>query len=359
MKPHFRPLKALRLGSILVTLALLIFACSGDSNNEEEVDTRMSFFEMLEDMDPLNITIETDVEAYIDQKDSTDEKFQQALMIVEKPDGTTMRLDIEVRPRGVTRKELCDFPPMMVKAPKELREEFNLRKTDHIKLVSYCKKDEKFQDLVMKEMLNYKLFSTMSDYSYAVKLAKVRYTDSGRNFDPVEMMSFMIEPTDGMADRHKCKLVDDDTAIKTVYKEHYKNFVVFQYMIGNTDWNLSARHNIRLLKCDQDKGPIPVPYDFDYSGLVNAPYAKPHPMLPIDKVTERLFQWRGSAEEDFSETFQLFNDKKSAFYKLCSEFPHLDAEIRQEIIGFLDQFYENMNNPAKMKDEIMKVRNKN
>ena len=357
MISRFKQLKVIHFIYSITFCVFLFSGCAGDGPNEEE-DTRLSFYQMLEKIEPLHMTIETDVEAYIDQKDSTDEKFQPALMTITKPDGSVMTLDIEVRPRGVTRKELCDYPPMMVKAPKELREKYNLRKTDHIKLVSYCKQDEGFQDLVMKEMLNYKLYNTLSNYSYSAKLARVNYTDSGLNYEPVEMMSFMIEPTDAMADRHNCMLVDDDKAIKTVFKEHYKNFVVFQYMIGNTDWNLSERHNIRLLKCDADKGPIPIPYDFDYSGLVNAPYAKPHPMLPIKAVTERLFQWRGSADEDFSKTYQLFNDKKVDFYTLCKEFTHLKEESREEIISFLDQFYENINSPEKMTEEIMKVRKK-
>ena len=52
---------------------------------------------------------------------------------------------------------------------------------------------------------------------------------------------------------------------------------LFEYMISNTDWNVSLLHNIKLIRKKDTKEIIVVPYDFDYSGLVNADYAVPNP----------------------------------------------------------------------------------
>ena len=43
---------------------------------------------------------------------------------------------------------------------------------------------------------------------------------------------------------------------------------LFEYMIGNTDMSMFRQHNIRLVQTPASVR-YPVPYDFDYSGLVN------------------------------------------------------------------------------------------
>ena len=61
-------------------------------------------------------------------------------------------------------------------------------------------------------------------------------------------------------------------------------------MIGNTDWNLDKSHNIELIRPASGGAPIPVPYDFDWSGLIAPPYARPNQMLGIGSVKQRLFR---------------------------------------------------------------------
>ena len=67
---------------------------------------------------------------------------------------------------------------------------------------------------------------------------------------------------------------------------------IFQYMIGNTDFGVSANHNIILMQSAKDSTakPIVVPYDFDYAGFVDAYYAVPNEGLPIENVRQRLYR---------------------------------------------------------------------
>src|SRR5438477_9110718 len=67
--------------------------------------------------------------------------------------------------------------------------------------------------------------------------------------------------------------------------------MVFQYMIGNTDFAVTALHNIVLIQ-DSVGVVYPVPYDFDWSGVISTPYAFPDSRLPIRTVRQRL--WRGT-----------------------------------------------------------------
>ena len=66
---------------------------------------------------------------------------------------------------------------------------------------------------------------------------------------------------------------------------------VFMYMVGNTDWSLPYLHNIRVFQ--NFTSYIAVPYDFDWSGIVDAPYAVPDYRLNIKSVRDRI--WRGTS----------------------------------------------------------------
>ena len=62
---------------------------------------------------------------------------------------------------------------------------------------------------------------------------------------------------------------------------------VFEYMIGNTDWSAVYGHNIVLIR-DAAGRATAVPYDFDFSGLVDTEYARAAPELPIRHVRQRV-----------------------------------------------------------------------
>ena len=70
-------------------------------------------------------------------------------------------------------------------------------------------------------------------------------------------------------------------------------FELFQFMISNTDWSAVFQHNTKLIVQGSNKY-ISLIYDFDMSGLVNAPYAVVSEMngeqLNVRHVTERYYR---------------------------------------------------------------------
>ena len=121
---------------------------------------------------------------------------------------------------------------------------------------------------------------------------------------------------------------------------------VFNYMIGNTDWSVPNQHNCKILIStmpDRASTGIIVPYDFDYSGLINATYAVPHESLPIETVRERLFQGLCRSDEEFLSILGEFAAKKEAFYDVINNFPYLDEKEKKSMISYLDQFFDGIN----------------
>ena len=138
------------------------------------------------------------------------------------------------------------------------------------------------------------------------------------------------------------KLGSDDQ-IKRINKNHYQLVTLFQFMIGNTDWSLSQRHNMEFVQDEQGEV-YNIPYDFDYSGLVNAHYSNPHPQLPIQNVTERMLQYRGKHTDELQETIEFFKSKKSDIISVIDNHA-VSFGDSQYVKSYIEDFYEIIETP--------------
>ena len=324
-----------------IVLWLFCVSCSQEQQKK-------SAFDQLHGKEVIHITISTDIDKLLDSKE---EERQQA--VVHWPLSSEARTidTIDVKTRGKTRKAICDFPPLKLYLPKTLRQAKDLANYRSLKLVTHCQGDE---ELVLKEFLSYRLLNELTPNSYRVQLAKVKYVDSKGKHETEERFAFLLENNKEMADRIGGSLLPKQgKKLNSLNSEQYQLLTLFQFMIGNTDWNLSKQHNIKLVKPAAGQAAIPVPYDFDYAGLVDAPYAIPHPQLPIADVKERFFQWRGKQSNDFASTIQLFLAKKQNLIDLCYEFEWLNEKAKDDMVGYLQSFYEIVEVESHLKDQVL------
>ncbi len=126
--------------------------------------------------------------------------------------------------------------------------------------------------------------------------------------------------------------------------------VIFQYMIGNTDWSVPKNHNIKLLadKEDSSAKPFVVPYDFDYSGLVNTDYAVPAPALNLENVTQRLYRGFPRTMAELQAVLKIYQQQKGNIYTMIKNFEPLDKQNKKEMMYYLDNFYDMIDNPKKV-----------
>ena len=121
---------------------------------------------------------------------------------------------------------------------------------------------------------------------------------------------------------------------------------LFQYLIGNADYSIQLRHNVKLLKMKDSvrPKPIPVPYDFDYSGFVNTQYAVPGASLGIENVTERYFLGPCRSQERYSQIVDILKDKKDDLYALINSSEQLQKGSKMTALRYLDEFYMGASN---------------
>jgi hypothetical protein len=127
---------------------------------------------------------------------------------------------------------------------------------------------------------------------------------------------------------------------------------VFEYMISNGDWSVPFNHNIQLIfdKKNTTAVPFPVPYDFDHSGFVNADYATPNEVLGTETVTERVYRGFPRQMEELQAVFDLFREKKAALLAIISNFAPLTERNKKEVISYINEFYDIINNKKKVQD---------
>ncbi len=303
----------------------ILFSCR---SREETLKQRITFFQYLDSMGIDSLTLHFNLDSVLVLKD--EEGYVTGEIFID-----TEYIPAEISARGVTRKEYCSFPPLRLKInKKEAKKHWS--KPFKYKLVTHCLPGNAGIDYLYREYLTYRLYNLYSDYSFKVHLLKIKYNlgDS-----VVKNPAFLIEEDEEMANRLGGSVLKTDQPVKVIHQKQYQTMVLFQYMIGNTDWNLSRRHNIRLWS-NASSSTVPVPYDFDFSGFVNTTYAKPYPSFPIDNVRQRYWQYRGQRDDDFDEVRASFISKKGTAISMIKDFELLPEDSRMDLIDYLESFYE-------------------
>jgi hypothetical protein len=326
----------IKLNHLLAALAL-VFAASFATGfiqlgKKQAQADHPSLFDKFAQEEIVEIAVRTDLGLLLRDKEGTPQPATVSWNNGEES------FQIQLSARGKTRLDICEFPPLKLNFRKGDLKRRGLAPYDKIKLITHCIDD---QNLVLREYLVYQLYSLMTDKSFRTQLARVRYLDTQGKVADMERYAVILENTDEMADRVGGEIVEaDGEELQSVDASQYQMLTIFQYMIGNTDWNLSKRHNVKLVQLLGGGAPVPVPYDFDFAGMVNAPYAKPHPQLPIQEVTQRFFQWRGKSTDGLEKTIGLFKAKQHRLIGFCQGFQLLDQKDRREVAEFLKAFFD-------------------
>ena len=180
-------------------------------------------------------------------------------------------------------------------------------------------------------------------------MLRVNYVDTGRKDKVITRYGFLIEEDDAMAARNGTTLLKIDRFAQPNMEKNHMTFVaLFEYFIGNTDWAVPGRHNVKIIyePVEGEKGHrYAVPYDFDYTGFVNASYAKPPEGLPIEQVRERLFLGYCKTPEQYQVAIDRFLEKKEELYQVIEMFPYLNKGIKKSCIKYLDEFFKIVNHP--------------
>ena len=291
--------------------------------------------------DPIRITIKAPMSGVVSDRSGNPRNATLTLT------GTPENYPITLSARGITRRQgdVCQFPP--------LRVDFTGKPTgvfagqNRLKLVTHCRKPEDFQQKVLLEYAAYRLYNLLTPLSFRARLATIDYVDdTGRPF--ITRTGFFIEDIDDVAKRNGMAKphTPDRVPLAQIESRGGARFALFNYMIGNLDWSMRAGpagegccHNGRLLASAGSSIFTPVPYDFDFSGLVDAPYATPPESINIGSVRQRVYRGYCAHGTEAQAVAAEMMARRGEIVATLRAIPGLTEQTRTRAITYLDGFF--------------------
>lgn len=315
-------------------------------------DTITNDFGLFENDDILELSLYFDVKAYTRKKPK--DEYLKALLVYHISDTDSVSNKIKLKSRGAFRNEYCNFPPIKVNFKKATFKYDDVNEINTMKLVTHCNYSPKISQYILKEYLAYKLYNLVTDYSFRVRLVKINYINTGKKNRIITHYGFFIEPVSLLAKRLNLLNTKNTSISQThIQPDILDRVSIFQYMIGNTDWSVKRLHNTKVLtpkKLMPNPNGILVPYDFDYSGIVNASYAVPSDESLISTVTQRYYVGLCREDETIQNALNEYYDKKDEFYEYIYSFHYIDSKVQKQIITYLDTFFQGIENKKVLKD---------
>lgn len=302
-------------------------------------------FNALSQYQALQVVIETDFKTL--KSDKEDEQWQPAVFKVLQGDSIALRLAVQVAPRGNMRKKTCEFPPVKIRFYDKEPENDSIADINTLKLVTSCRDLSRGEEWVQREYLVYELYNRITDQSFRVKSASIRFEDTKKEGRYLESFSFFIESQKELANRLDGKIMKPRIgSIRSLDSVSYDRMCVFEYMIGNTDWSVHARHNIKLIFLRQTNRPVAIPYDFDYAGAVDTEYATPNTAYyPIENVRDRYYLGVCRSEAHYRQIFDFYLSKENELIAHCEQADYLPAHAKKEMIKYFNNFFEVLKDP--------------
>jgi hypothetical protein len=307
--------------------------------------------DLFSDNTVLSITLRGDIRKLMNDRDD-DPQNHSVQVIYQAADNTTRSLQATIRTRGHFRKkqENCKYPPLLINFTKGGAFSASLFKGfDKCKLVMPCQGDE----YVAREWLVYRIYNLVTPKSFQTRLVKIQLEDPKSKKNPESFYGILLEDEKKMAKRNNTVSVERKLRPEHTEPDAFLKMAVFEYLIGNTDWSVQFMQNIKFIARDSVSKVTTVPYDFDHSGLVDAPYAHPAEELMMRNVQER--RYRGYCVKDmkqFDAAVALFNRIKADLYRLYTDCAYIDEKYKKSTLRYFDEFYATINDPAALQKEF-------
>jgi len=307
--------------------------------------------------EPLEITLAADFKAAFKSRDTLNVKRTKATLTVKDSSGNPVTIPIEITPRGHfrLRNDVCNFPPIRLIFPSQGLKGTPFAGQKALKLGTHCQqKDKEFSEYPVREHAAYKVLNMMTDASFRSRLASVTYAPAGEDKESFTKLGLLIEDESDMAKRIGGRVTTIRGGQFTDMDPSQMGLIsVFAYFLGNTDWSLYSLHNIRLVST-RDGRYMPVPYDFDWSGVVFTRYAKPDPRLGIPTVQDRLFRGPCMTPAELAPILEKFASQKAAIKDLYTKLP-LDEGYRHRALDYYEDFFRTIGNQGRVKREFIET----
>jgi hypothetical protein len=293
-----------------------------------------------------------DFKAIDRDRDPMSNKTFPGTIVFPQADGTTAERAVRIGGRGHSRRspKLCDFTPLKIDFVREQMAGTVFAGHNDTKLGTHCRTSSAFEQYVLKEYSAYRVLNLLTPQSFRVRLARVTYVDVATKKPIVTRYGMFTEDETDLARRMEGRITEQrEFRFRHVDADYLLLMTLFEYMIGNTDVSIYSQHNVRVVETPAGKR-YPVPYDFDYSGLVNTIYAQfDKALFKINSVRDRVYRGPCRPPEELETFLAKFRAVRPQVMDFYDALPDLSDNSRREVKDYLDGFYRTLDRPTDVK----------
>lgn len=303
----------------------------------------------------LELTITADWEALSRDRDEKNNRYRAGQLTIADGAGAMRSFEVGLKSRGLSRLTMgmCNFSQLFVRFEESDRSETPFADQQVVPLVTHCKSSARYEQYLLQEFLAYRTYRLLTDISLRTRLARITYVDANEQRKNLVRHAFFVEHFDQLAERlvrDIASIGDFDPLVANSYDMGLMD--VFQFMIGNTDWSVVHQHNVLLLR-GTDGEIAPLPFDFDWTGVVDASYAYPGDEIRINSVRQRLYRGVCLEPETMQKVFSRFAATKEQIYELYQHQGELARGQLKKTLRYYDDFYEILATPGERQKKIL------
>lgn len=318
---------------------------------------------LFADDEMISLTITAPMNTLVRRAERSTEPHN-ATLTINGAAAETHEIFLSARGNSRRRQEVCNFPPLRIEFKEKPEDASYFDGQKRLKLVTHCKRSARFQQYYLLEYTAYRLLNVASPLSLKVRLAEIDYVEEESGKSMIKRYGFLIEDTDDAAKRNGQKEIDlPDIDMSQLDPVHAGRYAVLQYMIGNLDWSMHSGpdgkdccHNTKLIGADKSaiNGLVPIAYDFDYSGLVDAPYAIPPDSVKVRSVRTR--RYRGFCAHNTQALAAIANIRadREAYFAVIDTTQGLEKNTRKSARRFLEDFFKDIETDGSAQKELLK-----
>lgn len=304
-------------------------------------------------MQPLEITLTADFKS-IGQRSGweTDRWYDARLTMTEAEKTRSLDVRLKLRSGFRTRDNNCNFPQFFLSLDTAQATDTVFAGQNILPLTTHCRGSSIYSRYIHREYIAYRIYNLLTDHSLRVRSALITYMRSDKPIKVAKRYGFFVEHFDALAERVAAEQVDLEV-FHPATGEAFEMGVLelFEFMIGNTDFSTAYEHNIVLMQRPGERI-FGVPYDFDFSGLVNARYAEPAEQFRTRSVRTRIYRGWCRNDDDLDRVVAHFQSKREAIFALLDEFSWMPEKVVSDAADYLRSFYEVLDDPRQLDKDV-------
>jgi len=271
---------------------------------------------------------------------------------------------ITLAARGKSRRTrgYCKFPPLRVKFTDKPAKTSFFKGQKSLKLVTHCNKGSQYQNVNALEYSIYKMYNVLTPQSLDVRMAQIDYVNTKNGEIYATRYGFFIEDMDDAAKRNGMKELDlPKISGAQLDPAAAARASLFNYMVSNLDFSMTKGpegsdccHNGKLMGATKTstRGLVYVPYDFDQTGFVNAPYATTPDGIKAKSVRTRIYRGYCAHTPAVKAQVASFLQNKDRITRVIYDVSVLDDPSRASAATYLNAFFETLQDPKKMQRNL-------